>query len=102
MKKLLALLLLSPFASADMDTVCLIYFPEGWVSYLQVESKISERKCERNNVLELNLGKESEYTKETLLKLSNKFCRFDRNRSIEKKTLSCILYSTRARNETSL
>jgi len=100
MKKYLLLMILTPFVYADMDTVCLIYFPEGWVSYLQVESKIRERKCERNSVLELKLGKESEYTKETLLMLSNKFCRFDRNRGIEKKTLSCILYSTRARNET--
>ena len=95
-------MLLTPFTYADMDTVCLIYFPEGWVSTLEVEGKIRTRRCERNNVLEINLGKESEYTKETLLKLSNKFCRFDRNRSIERKTLSCILYSTRARNETSL
>ena len=97
MKKYLLLMLLTPFAFADMDTVCLIYFPEGWVSTLEVEGKIRTRRCERNNVLEINLGKESEYTKETLLKLSNKFCRFDRNRSIERKTLSCILYSTRAR-----
>ena len=97
MKKYLLLMLLTPFAYADMDTVCLIYFPEGWVSTLEVEGKIRTRRCERNNVLEINLGKESEYTKETLLKLSNKFCRFDRNRSIERKTLSCILYSTRAR-----
>jgi len=102
MKKYLLLMLLTPFTYADMDTVCLIYFPEGWVSTLEVEGKIRTRRCERNNVLEINLGKESEYTKETLLKLSNKFCRFDRNRSIERKTLSCILYSTRARNETSL
>ena len=96
MKKYLLLMLLTPFTYADMDTVCLIYFPEGWVSTLEVEGKIRTRRCERNNVLEINLGKESEYTKETLLKLSNKFCRFDRNRSIERKTLSCILYSTRA------
>tara|TARA_B100000780_G_scaffold264004_1_gene218312 strand:+ start:15 stop:332 length:318 start_codon:yes stop_codon:yes gene_type:complete len=99
MKKLLALLLLSPFASADMDKICTVYVAEARGSYLDVEKQIRKKKCERNNVLELILGKEDEYTRESLLMLSNKFCRFDRNRSIERMTLSCILYSTRARKE---
>ena len=99
-KKLLALFFLSPFAYADMDTVCLIYFPESWVSDMEIEVKMIERKCERNNVLELNLGMD-EFTAETLLQKSSKFCRFDRNTIIVKSTLSCILYSTRARDETS-
>lgn len=50
-------------------------------------------------MLELILGKEDEYTRESLLMLSNKFYRFDRNRSIVRMTLSCILYSTTARKE---
>lgn len=99
MIRLLALLLLCPFASADMDKICRVYLAETWGSYIDVETQIRKKRCERNNVLEISLGKDNEYTRESLLMLSNKFCRFDRNRSIERMTLSCILYSTRARKE---
>ena len=100
MKKYLLIILLAHFAYADMDKVCLIYFPESWVSDLEIQAKMVKKKCEKNNVLELNLGMD-EFTEETLLQKSSKFCRFDRNTIIVKNTLSCILNSTRARDETS-
>ena len=97
MKKLLALILLSPFAYADMDRICSISLANAYGTSVDVETQIRKKKCERNNVLELIVAKDDEYTRESLLMFSNQFCRFDRNRSIERMTLSCILYSTRAR-----
>ena len=99
MKKLLILLLLSPFAYADMDRVCSISLANTYGTSVDVETQIRKKKCERNNVLELIVDKDNEYTRESLLMFSNKFCRFDRNRSIERMTLSCVLYSTRARKD---
>ena len=96
MKKLLALLLLSPFAYADMDKICSMSVPEfGSTSY--VTKQILEKGCERNNVLQLVFNKNNEYTRDSLLFLSDEFCRFDRNRTIERTTLSCILYSKQPR-----
>ena len=99
MKKLLALILLSPFAYADMDRICSISLANTYGNSVDVETQIRKKKCERNNVLELRVAKDNEYTRESLLMFSNKFCRFDRNRSIEGMTLSCILYSTTARKD---
>ena len=98
MKKIfLALLLISTFANAEMDNICYVSVTNG--GSLQVETQIRKKQCERNNVLELSVSKNNEYTRERLLMFSNQFCRFDRNRSIERMTLSCVLYSTRARKD---
>ena len=97
MKKLIALLLLSPLAYADMDKICYVSVSVTYGGSLQVEAQIREKQCERNNVLELSVSKNNEYTRERLLMFSNEFCRFDRNRSIERMTLSCILYDNKAR-----
>ena len=98
MKKLLALLLLSPFAYADMDKICSMSVPaDEFVSTSYVTKQILEKGCERNNVLQLVFNKNNEYTRESLLFLSDEFCRFDRNRTIERTTLSCILYSKQPR-----
>jgi hypothetical protein len=99
MKKILTLLLLSPFAYADMDRICSISLANPYGTSVDVETQIRKKKCERNNVLELIVAKDNEYTRESLLMFSNQFCRFDRNRSIERMTLSCILYSTTARKD---
>tara|TARA_B100000767_G_scaffold246240_1_gene245662 strand:+ start:340 stop:645 length:306 start_codon:yes stop_codon:yes gene_type:complete len=100
MKKIfLTLFLLSPFAYADMDRVCSISLAITYGTSVDVETQIRKKKCERNNVLELKIPKDNRYTRESLLMFSNKFCRFDRNRSIEGMTLSCVLYSTRARKD---
>ena len=97
MKKLIALLLLSPLAFADMDDVCRVSVPNGVGTYSEIEALIIKKQCERNNVLELSLANSNEYTREQLLLISNLFCRFDRNRSIERTTLSCVLYSDEPR-----
>ena len=98
MKKLLiTLLLLSPFAYADMDRVCRVVFDD--LDNFTIQEKIEENNCERNNVLEVFYTKNNEYTKSKLLLVSNQFCRFDRNRNIEGNVLSCILYSTKSRRQ---
>ena len=100
-KKLLLItgLIISTNAWADMDKICSIVLNSAIGSSGYVESQIIKKGCERNNVLELFAKSNNEYTRETLLMLSNQFCRFDRNRDIEGKILSCILYSTKARRD---
>jgi len=98
MKKLLiTLLLLSPFAYADMDRVCMIVLSDD-LDIFKIQEKIEKNNCERNNVLEVFATKDDDY-KQSLLLVSNQFCRFDRNRDIERSVLSCILYSTKARSQ---
>ena len=46
MKKYL-IILLAHFAYADMDKVCLIYFPESWVSDLEIQAKMVKKKCKK-------------------------------------------------------
>tara|TARA_Y100000739_G_C20512035_1_gene420024 strand:+ start:571 stop:909 length:339 start_codon:yes stop_codon:yes gene_type:complete len=109
MKKLLFLLLLSPLANADMDYVCNInqysFEPN------MVAKQIKDAGCERNNilsyvvltapVLDYNKVQTATLSLETqLLILSNKWCRFDRNRDIKDKSFSCVLYSNKPREST--
>ena len=99
MKKLLiTLLLLSPFAYADMDRVCMIVLSDD-LDIFKIQEKIEENNCERNNVLEVFAIGHDDTTKRKLLLVSNQFCRFDRNRDIERSVLSCILYSIKARRQ---
>jgi len=96
MKKLLiTLLLLSPFAYADMDRVCTVVITYGGMD--EIRNQLQEKKCDRDNVLEVYAAKYDESTRGSFLLISNTFCRFDRNRDIERNVLSCILYSTKAR-----
>ena len=105
MKKIILLMLmLSPFANADMDIVCDYKFYLGKfdteIRYELFDEYIKEAKCERNNILTVELISSElgiNMIKEQLLKLSNLYCRFDRNRSIEGKVLSCVLYDTKPR-----
>jgi hypothetical protein len=96
MKKILALLLLSPFASADMDKICTIYLTDLTET---VGDMIKKKNCERNNILQLKLpvssaGKEAEVL---LINFANQYCRFDRNTLIKGNTLGCVLYSPQGR-----
>ena len=50
MKKLIALLLLSPLAFADMDYVCDIKIDRSNPS---VEQQIKDQSCERDNILNI-------------------------------------------------
>tara|TARA_B100000780_G_scaffold270825_1_gene231079 strand:+ start:876 stop:1181 length:306 start_codon:yes stop_codon:yes gene_type:complete len=97
MKKYLLLMLLTPFASADMDKICAITITD---LTLNVASQIQEKECERDNILQvISLVKKSNSLpmRQQLLLISNKFCRFDRNADIEGNFLSCVLYTKRAR-----
>ena len=97
---LITLLLLSPFAYADMDRVCIIVLSDD-LDIFNIPEKIEENNCERNNVLEVFAAKNNDFEipKAKLLLVSNQFCRFDRNRDIERNVLSCILYSTKPRRD---
>ena len=105
MKKIILLMLmLSPFANADMDSVCNIplrsYDPLQKVDVQYIEKQIQELKCERNNILEFDVDepyKNDPIVLRNMKKLSNLFCRFDRNRLITKQGLSCVLYQEEAR-----
>ena len=90
MKKLLFLILLSPLANADMDYICKVKANIA----ATIEEQIESLKCERNNILYLTSYKTSD---KGLLIISNRWCRFDRNRDIKPDVLSCVLYDTKPR-----
>lgn len=81
-----------------MDRICTVVF-DGEGKPVEILEQIEEKKCERNNVLEVLISEYDEYTRGTLLLISNYFCRFDRNRDIERNVLSCILYSPNPRDD---
>lgn len=56
MRNLIALLLLSPFASADMDKICSVYVAEAYGSYLDVQKQI-RKNVEEIMCLNLSLAK---------------------------------------------
>ena len=97
MKKLLALLLLSPLAFADMDKMCMVELHKGskWI-WEQIEE---EHKCERNNILQVwtTLDYVNQTKEEVLLKISSQYCRFDRDIVIKGGYLTCVLYSPKRR-----
>ena len=92
-------MLMATSAYADMDRVCTIVLNYEGNGNAEILKQLQEKKCERNNVLEVYATKYDETTRATFLLISNTFCRFDRNRGIERNVLSCILYSTKARRE---
>ena len=116
-KTLIIIAMLSPFAKADMDFVCTIDVtwskPFTKEDLELIENRMKIYKCERNNILQIRavpytgkdinlIFKNADFlTKDAwenrLLRLSNYFCRFDRNRDINHNTLSCVLYSPEAR-----
>jgi len=97
MKKFLFLILLSPLANADMDKICDIYLEYG--SGFMWE-QIEDKGCERNNILQVTSTLKRDMPKrQELLRISNAWCRFDRNRDIEGNVLSCVLYSNKQRGD---
>tara|TARA_R110000782_G_scaffold153525_1_gene245968 strand:+ start:122 stop:427 length:306 start_codon:yes stop_codon:yes gene_type:complete len=100
MKKLTILIamLMATSAYADMDRVCMIVLSDD-LDIFKIQEKIEENNCERNNVLEVVAIGNDDTTTRKLLLVSNQFCRFDRNRDIERNVLSCILYSTKPRRD---
>lgn len=94
MKKLLFVLVLSPFLLGD--EVCDVY-PEN-IFYL--DSEILDRECKENDILLMDVGKYYEYkvedlhsAKGSLVDIASRWCKFDKNTLIEGFTLSCVLNS---------
>ena len=94
MKKLLFVLVLSPFLLADK--VCDIY-PENIFS---LDGQILDRECDENDILLVQVGKYYEYNVEnlhdakgSLVDIASRWCKFDKNTLIEGFTLSCVLNS---------
>jgi hypothetical protein len=107
MKKIILLMLmLSPFANADMDNICIINAPSNTdiMDFIfsdedtpNIESRIDELECERNNILLLTIP-ESEITATYLQYASALWCRHDRNEKVVVNLLRCVLYDTKPRN----
>ena len=110
-KTLIIIAMLSPFAKADMDFVCTIDVtwskPFTKEDLELIENRMKIYKCERNNILQIRavpytgkdinlIVKNADFltknaSEKRLLRLSNYFCRFDRNRDINHNTLKYTL-----------
>ena len=114
MKKIILLMLmLSPFANADMDNICVVNSPAEMKDILDfifsdedtpnIERKIDELGCERNNILMLTLDVYT--TNQSDLDLfpsyfqyaSALWCRHDRNEKVVGNLMRCVLYDTKPR-----
>ena len=102
MKRLLlltAMFLISPMASANMDNICLIVVGKGVDQDMTDKTlieQINKLNCIRNNILHVRfLGSMSARSQ---LAISDKWCRFDRNRDFGGFLgFSCVLYTVRPR-----
>ena len=110
MKKLIALLLLSPLVYADMDYVCDIRIDRTKPS---LEQQIKDQSCERNNILyiyfdninDMKIGTTDgrKVANSVMISLvASQWCRFDRNTNVtdsngDATSLSCVLYSDEPR-----
>ena len=109
MKKIILLMLmLSPFANADMDYVCVVNKPlevdEVDFIFDEMEDYVEKVGCERNNILLLTLpfmpnpdNFDKGARNETLNIASALWCRHDRNEKIIGNQLRCVLYDTKPR-----
>ena len=111
MKKIILLMLmLSPFANADMDNICVVNSPAEMKDILDfifsdedtpnIERTIDELGCERNNILLLSLDvSESELSllKDYFQYASALWCRHDRNEEVVGNLMRCVLYDTKPR-----
>ena len=98
------MIMLSPFAYADMDYVCdySMYTETSITNDHYAEfNKYIKNNCERNNILNMKLiGSQLplDILNQQLLEFSSLYCRFDRNRDIKRKLLSCVLYDNKPRS----
>ena len=111
MKKIIVLMLmLSPFANATMGNICVINAPSETDDLLgfifsdedtpNIESRIDEIGCERNNILLLTIPEVKEVpglTATYFQYASALWCRHDRNEKVEMNLLRCVLYDTKPR-----
>ncbi len=93
------MLMLSPFANADMDNICSIVLDKT-IDLLGDAGKMAEmiesKGCERNNILLLTLPSASDNTF-NYQTASAFWCRHDRNESVVDNRLKCVLYDTKPR-----
>ena len=98
MKKLLSLLLLlSSFAYADVEKLCLVVVLEPDEDSLrnEIDKEIKESDCKKNNILKVMLfnNKPTHEPELTFSHVAAQYCRFDRNTIINSEVLACVLYS---------
>ena len=102
------MLMLSPFAKADMDNVCIMNVKKEVdvqdFIFEYMDDAIDDAGCERNNILLLTLPYESqasnldiELRNSMLMYASALWCRHDRNEKVEGDQLRCVLYDTKPR-----
>lgn len=77
-----------------MDDECVIIIKD----LKDIGNIVEEKGCVRNNILTVRLDSDVYIADEALVIASSRWCRFDRNREIINKTLSCVLYSNKGRN----
>ena len=100
MKKLLALLLLTPFVQSGDNATCDIKLVYGETSNVSVLFKWKQdlKKCEKNDILELTIeGKTIFDTQRELVGWSSSYCKFEESILIESNRLACRFRGTETR-----
>jgi len=98
MKKLLLILLLTPFIEANQNTkkICTLSPKDTY----EVEKLVTARNCVADNILEIYIdpGQLSEY----LNIIASMWCRFDREIiiNVRANSLHCVLHSNKPRKYT--
>jgi len=105
MKKLLALLLLTPFVQSGDDMSCDIKLVYGETSNTTVLIKMKQelKKCEENDIFELTIeGKTIFDTQRQLVGWSTSYCKFEESIIIKSNKLACRFRSTEYRKSRSI
>ena len=99
MKKLLTLLLLTPFVQSGDDMTCDIKLVYGETSNISVLTKMKQelKRCEENDIFELTIeGKTIFDTQQQLVGWSTSYCKFEKS-IIESNKLACRFRATEPR-----
>lgn len=100
MKKLLALLLLTPFVQSGDNATCDIKLVYGETSNVSVLFKMKDelKRCEKNDIFKLTIeGKTILDTQRQLVGWSTSYCKFEESILIESNTLACRFRGTETR-----
>ena len=100
MKKLLALLLLTPFVQSGDDVVCNIELVYGETPNSAVYFKMNQdlKKCEKNDIFELTIeGKTIFDIQRELVGWSTSYCKYEESILIESNRLACRFRATETR-----
>jgi hypothetical protein len=107
MKKIfLLMLMLSPFANADMDKMCVIKAPKDVdvVVFMiaPMANEINKLGCDRNNILLFEISmqnREVDMSATFFQYASALWCRHDRNEKVVNNLLRCVLYDNKPRKQ---